>query len=272
MELTIDLARELELAEAGTAVRCVESAKSEGSGDGFAVERIADGFAVHCGPDSPVTQAVGLGLHGPVSDEEFDRLEAFYFSRREAVRVETCPIADATLMKHYNQRGYHVSEFSNVMVRSAGEDAKAELPPGMEIRVAANDQLDSWAETVSEGFGEGRPRSPEIVSIMRTFAQVPGTECCLASIDGRVVGGATLAVRGRIAGLFGASTLPEFRKRGVQTALLRWRLHRASELGCALAMSIALPGSISQRNMSRVGFQTLYTRVKFERPHQPQEN
>ena len=269
MELTIDLARELELAEASAAVRCVESAKSGESVQRFAVEPIAGGFAVYCGPDSPVTQAVGLGLHGPVGDEEFDRLESFYFSRRETVRVETCPMADATLINHYKQRGYHVSEFSNMMVRSASEDAKEGLPPGVEVRIAANDQLDSWAETVSEGFVEGRPRSPEIVSIMRTFAQVAGTECYLASIDGRVAGGATLAVRGRIAGLFGASTLPEFRKRGVQTALLRWRLRRASELGCALAMSIALPGSISQRNMSRVGFQSLYTRVKFERPYKP---
>jgi len=33
------------------------------------------------------------------------------------------------------------------------------------------------------------------------------------------------------------------------------------------AMSIALPGSISQPNMARAGFQTLYTRVKFERTY-----
>src|SRR5208282_2402490 len=92
-----------------------------------------------------------------------------------------------------------------------------------------------------------------------------GTECYLARIDGRVVGGATLAVRGRIAGLFGASTLPEFRKRGVQTALLSARMTRAVEAGCELAMSVALPGSYSQRNITRQGFQTLYTRVKFER-------
>jgi len=62
---------------------------------------------VYCGANSPVTQAVGLGLNGPVSKEEFDRLEEFYFSRKEAVRVETCPMADATLLEHYKERGYH---------------------------------------------------------------------------------------------------------------------------------------------------------------------
>ena len=104
---------------------------------------------------------------------------------------------------------------------------------------------------------------------MKMFAMGKTTECYLARIDGRVVGGATLAVRGGIAGLFGASTLPEFRKRGVQTALLHARLRRAAEAGCEWAMSLAQPGSHSQRNITRLGFQTLYTRVKFERPWTP---
>lgn len=78
-------------------------------------------------------------------------------------------------------------------------------------------------------------------------------------------GGATLALRGRIAGLFGASTLPDYRNRGVQTALLHRRLQRAAETGCELAVSLAQPGGRSQRNITRLGFQTLYTRVKFER-------
>ena len=261
----MDLARELELAEAHAAVNCVEAAKSTQAVPELAVEPISGGFAVYCGHDNPVTQAVGLGLNGPVTEEDFDRLEHFYFSRREAVRVETCPMSDATLMGHYRQRGYHVSEFSNVMATIPDGEA-CNLPSGLEIRIASPDEVDLWALTVSQGFAELQPVSPEIVAIMKHFAMVRGTECYLASIDGRIVGGATLAIRGKIAGLFGASTLPDFRKRGVQTALLKLRLRRAAQLGRALAMSIALPGSISQRNMARAGFQTLYTRVKFERP------
>ena len=65
--------------------------------------------------------------------------------------------------------------------------------------------------------------------------------------------------------LFGASTLPDFRNKGVQTALLRTRLKRAGEEGCDLAMSLAQPGSASQRNIVRQGFHVLYTRVKFGR-------
>jgi GNAT superfamily N-acetyltransferase len=264
--LILELARELEHAEGEAAIGCAEMMKTLQPQSGGAVERIAGGYAVYCGAGNPVTQAVALGLHGPVSGQEFDQLEAFYFTRNEPVRVETCPMADVSLLEHFKERGYHVSEFSNVMVRPVGDDGGSGLPPGMEIRLASRDELDLWVMTVAQGFAENYPVTHELLSVMKMFALGKNTECYLARIDGRVAGGATLAVRGRIAGLFGASTLPEFRRKGVQTALLQARMHRAAKAGCQLAMSLAQPGSTSQRNMTRQSFQTLYTRVKFERP------
>ena len=71
-------------------------------------------------------------------------------------------------------------------------------------------------------------------------------------------------MRDGVAGFFGASTLPAFRRRGVQTALLRARMERAREAKCDLAVCLAQPGSSSGRNATRLGFQVLYTRVKFE--------
>jgi len=104
---------------------------------------------------------------------------------------------------------------------------------------------------------------------MKLFAFGPKTECYLARVDGKIAGGGTLALHDGVAGLFGASTLPVARKRGVQTALLQRRLARASQAGSDLAVSIAQPGSISQRNIVQQGFQVLYTRVKFEKAMNP---
>jgi len=264
--LDLELAREIELAEADAAVGCAEMMMAVQSDSLGAVERIAGGYAVYCGAGNPVTQAVGLGLQGPVSPDEFNHLEEFYFRRKEPVRVETCPLADPTLFEQYKERNYHVSEFSNVMVRLIRDETNPPSPQGIDIRLANTDELDLWVMTVAQGFAENYPVTHELLSVMKMFAMGKNTECYLASFDGRIAGGATLALRGRIGGLFGASTLPEFRKRGVQTALLHSRLRRASESGCELAVSLAMPGSMSQRNITRQGFQTLYTRVKFERP------
>jgi GNAT superfamily N-acetyltransferase len=141
----------------------------------------------------------------------------------------------------------------------------AKLTSGLQLQKAGPAELDLWTLTVAQGFAENYPVTQEILNVMKMFSMGKNAECYLARIDGRVAGGATLAVRGRIAGLFGASTLPEFRKRGVQTALLQVRLKRALEVGCELAVSLAQPGSASHRNMTRQGFQSLYTRVKFEK-------
>jgi hypothetical protein len=265
LELNVELSRRLEFAEAQVAVEGANTMMASNPETSVALERVAGGDAVYCGANSPITQAVGLGLNGPVSAEEFDRLEEFYFSRNEPVRAETSPLADASLFALYRERGYGVTEFSNVMVRPIDSAERWQEPDGIEIWKASRQEMELWTLTVAQGFAESYPLTEEIIRIMKVFGLSRGMECYLASIDGKVAGGATLSLRGEIAGLFGASTLPDFRKRGVQTALLRARLRRAAEVRCEIAMSLAQPGSHSQRNISRLGFQTLYTRVKFER-------
>jgi Acetyltransferase (GNAT) family len=269
LELTLDLSRRIELAEAEVAVEGANTMIALKPDEGTAVESIAGGYAIYCGANSPVTQAVGLGLHGPVSHAEFDRLEEFYFSRNEPVRVETSPLADASLFALYRERGYGVTEFSNVMVRPIEAGERWPKSDGIDVRKVSLEEMDLWTLTVAQGFAGNYPVTEEIIRVMKIFGLSRGTECYLARIDGRVAGGATLSLRGEIAGLFGASTLPDFRKRGVQTALLQTRLRRASEEGCEIGVSMAQPGSYSQRNITRLGFRTLYTRVKFENHAKP---
>ncbi|HXN51768.1 MAG TPA: hypothetical protein VN943_07500 [Candidatus Acidoferrum sp.] len=107
--LDLALSRRVELAEAQAAADAAETMEKLRPGSGAAVEQTAGGYAVYCGANSPVTQAVGLGLDGTVSEEEFARLEEFYRSRNEPVRVETSPLADASLFEQFGQRAYRAS-------------------------------------------------------------------------------------------------------------------------------------------------------------------
>lgn len=267
--LDLNLARHIELAEARAAVDGAETYARLCPQAAAAVEHVAGGFAVYCGANSPITQAVGLGLEGAVNEEEFDRLEQFYRSRGEAVRVETCPLADVSLIEHFGRRNYRVTEFSNVMARplqpSNSKKPNVNRLSAVAIEVVGRAQIDLWTLTVAQGFSENAPVAREILEVMRMFAHGPNMECYLARIGGAIAGGATLAIRDGVAGLFGASTLPAFRNRGVQTALLQARLDRAAEAHCDLAVCLAMPGGISQRNVMRQDFSVLYTRVKFER-------
>ena len=143
-------------------------------------------------------------------------------------------------------------------------DSEVKAPPsGVSIRRAAPDESKLWTKTVSQGFAEHHPVTQSILDVMEGF--FPAAQCFIASVDGAVAGGAALSVREGVCGLFGASTLPGFRGRGVQSALLKARLESAASQGSDIAVSIAQPGSVSHRNIERHGFRVAYTRTKLIR-------
>jgi GNAT superfamily N-acetyltransferase len=265
----LKLARKLETAEAEAAVACAEALRLRPKARA-AVERIGGGTAVFAGVQSPVTQAIGLGLDGPVTEAEVKRLERFFFRRHDDVRVELCPLAHPSLTEHFGKRGYRVVEYSNVLTLPLGpKAARIAKARGIGIELVSEPDVRLWTETVCQGFAEHFPVTPQLKELMSPFALVAGIQCYLARVDGKPAGGAALGLRGDVAGLFGASTLPEFRNRGIQTALVHVRLAAARAAGCTMALCIAQPGSASHRNMERQGFSVAYTRVKFQKDWKP---
>jgi ribosomal protein S18 acetylase RimI-like enzyme len=260
------LVRRLETAEAESGAACARTLAKRRPESGATVEAVAGGFAIFAGVNSPVTQAVALGLNGPVGEAEVEHLEEFYRSRGDAVRVELCPLADMSLVELFGQRGYRVSEFSNVLVcpLERGESRPA-AAPGVQVEQVSENDATLWTRIVAQGFAEHFPVTPEILEVMELFFYNPQASCFLARINGEPVGGGALSIHDGIAGMFGASTLPTFRNRGVQTALLQARLTRAAAAGCDVALTITQPSSTSQRNVERQGFRVVYTRAKFAR-------
>jgi len=70
-----------------------------------------------------------------------------------------------------------------------------------------------------------------------------------------------MRIDGSLAQLTGAATLPAFRRRCLQTALTLHRLAEARAAGCDLAVGTPAPGSKSQENAQRRGFDVLYSRA-----------
>ena len=262
-----ELARRMELAEAEGGASCGYALARARPESGACVETIAGGRAVFTGIGSPMTQATGVGLVGPVSAEEFSRLEEFFFSRGAALNVETSPHADATLFAHYAKNGYCATEFTSVLVRRVGGHPSEEITDsassGVVIEPVDSSQQDLWVRTVCAGFAEHYAVTPELLGVMGLFGGTTGATLYLATVDGTIAGGGALFVRDGIAGLFGASTLMEFRRRGVQRELIRVRMDAAHRAGCEIALTFARPGSISERNILRNGFAVAYTRTKF---------
>ncbi len=73
-----------------------------------------------------------------------------------------------------------------------------------------------------------------------------------------------MSIRDGLAFFFGDSTLTRFRSRGLHRALIETRMNRAVAAGCDLVVATTLPGTISQRNYERCGFQVLYMKMNMQ--------
>jgi len=246
------LARRIEAAEA-------ENARGCSGPPGGPVLEVAGGCAIFAGVDSPLTQAVGLGLNGPVNDAEIDALEAFFRSRGARVSVDLSPLADPGLLAALGERGYGATEFNNVLVKRL-EGTEIVLTP--RVRRAVAGEADLWSHAVGCGFFDERELTTEEMDVGRAIFAMPGALCYLSVQEsGEAAGGGALAILQGLATLFADSTVARFRRAGLHRELISARLNEASAQGCDLATASTLPGSASQRNYERLGFQVIYTRV-----------
>ena len=115
-------------------------------------------------------------------------------------------------------------------------------------------------QAIAKGFSQDIVVAEEVFG---GFAALPGALAFLARIEDKVVGGCggRIIPEARIASLFGTATLPEYRGRGVQSALIAQRLQEAGLAACEYAVVSTMPGGGSQRNMERRGFRLAYTKV-----------
>jgi GNAT superfamily N-acetyltransferase len=247
------LARRIEAAEAANGRGCT------GGHPEPAVLDVAGGCAIFVGADSPLTQAVGMGLNGPVSESEIAAIETFFRSRGAKVAIDLCPLADPGLLEALAERAYRCTEFNNVLVKRL---AAAEIVLTPHARRAVADEADWWSHTVGAGFFEQTDLTTGEMDVGRAIFAAPGAMCYLAVAEtGEAAGGAASAIHNGLATLFADSTIPRFRRQGLHRELISARLNEAIARGCDMATASTLPGSVSQRNYERLGFEVVYTKV-----------
>ena len=201
-----------------------------------------------------------MGFYGEVTSADVDRVEEFFRSRGVLCAIVVSPLADASLLALLAPRGYRIQEFNSVLIRPIRPDEPFTQRAGVTVERVTPETATPYTRAVARGFSEFGPVPEEVFA---GFAVLPGALAFLARIDGEIVGGCggRIIPEARIAALFGTATLPEYRRRGVQSALIARRLHEAADAGCEYAVVSTLPGSGSQRNMERRGFRLAYTKL-----------
>ncbi len=264
----------LEAAEAWHLRVQVETWRALGARDARVVA-LGGGVAAFTEPmfGRKLNHVTGLGMAAPVDEDDLATLEAAYGARGLGVELDLCPHADPGLLLLLTRRGYAVNAFSNSYARTLDDVTDAPVPAAIEILRGA-EAAALFVEASVQGFRvQAQQRPSELLVALARIAQArEDTSLFVARVDGQVAGSAGLSVMrtplGRVGELYIASTLPAFRGRGVQAALLQARLQAARDADCALAFVGARPANTSARNIERAGFGLAFTKATFARPRQ----
>jgi GNAT superfamily N-acetyltransferase len=230
---------------------------------------VGGGHAVFLGSGSPLSQAQGLGLTGPVAEAELAVMERFFRDRDTPIQLEVASLADPSLLASLSTRGYLIGEQTHSLVCPLDGHAwrEPECHPSrsssdVEIKPVASEELEHWVDVLLRCFfQEPEAPPPALREGAIAMGMVSGVTGWLARVEGQPAGGGSLMIHDRVALICGDGTLPRFRHRGVQTELLRARLSHARAEGCKLAAICTQPGSGSQRNAERQGFRMVFART-----------
>ncbi len=226
------------------------------------------GFAQCFAEGHFLNQALALGLNGPLSSRQLDRIEALLGMGGHPVVLELAPTADSGLNALLAERGYRIQAFQQVLQR--GLKAREALPaPTWDGRVSVRgigpEEMDLWCRVVQAGFQDSDELEPAEATASGFSAEAEGNHFFLAMVDDHPAGAAVLGCFKGVGVCSGTSVLPAFRGLGVQRALLAARLEAAKGKRCRWACAAVLPGAASQANLERCGFRVAYPKLEMTR-------
>lgn len=230
---------------------------------GAAVEEFCGGHMIFAGLNSPIGRATGSGFDAPITGTDLDRLEAFYRDKKAPAQLDVCPLHDPEVFELVKARGYGIAELNNVLYRALDSVEPVTPPQGVEICPGRPDEASQLAHIVSRSFFEKGDVPEGFDDLMTPLFQFKNARTFFARVNGVPAAAAAglLIPEHRVFALFGAGTLPEFRGRGIQTALLRTRMKAAAEAGCEFVVVVTRGGTSSERNCLRLGFQIAYSKA-----------
>jgi len=209
----------------------------------------------------------GLGLEEEATREQVAELARYYADagvQRYFVQLhpEAQPERLADWLAHYNllpTRGW--------MMFGRGRESPSSVSTSLEVRAATADDADAFARISSDAFDLGEAAMPLFTRLVGR----PGWHIYMSFDGDEPAGTGAFFVDGDLAYFSFGATVPKFRGRGGQTAVLNARVQAALDLGCrtlATCTGEAVAGDPqhSYNNIIKAGFNPGYVRRNFAFP------
>jgi GNAT superfamily N-acetyltransferase len=266
MKVDVDsgLVRRLEATSATASLDLVDAIKLLNPSTPAESREFHDGALIAMGPGRYVNRAIGVTFN-ELSEADVDSIEQFFVERNLPPVIELSSWAPKPTLTELARRHFVPAWFRSVFALKPDLDATV---PNSEFRIDSVREGDKeqWLQVFNEGFeadhGAALLANDEIG---RASFMAPNAHTFLAFLHDQPVGCGSVQIIDGVAWLGGAATIPKFRQRGVQAALVAHRLRLAAQVGSELAAVTALSNGPSARNIVRLGFQHIHTQAVVER-------
>lgn len=215
--------------------------------------------AAFAGDGNPLTQSCGAGFSSEGITDRLDGIAAFYASKGcKKWELILTPFEPAETFNRAIDLGLRLDHHESVLFFDLSQPL-AEFRPleSGSIEPVESSRFDDYARASIEiFFGTDPPAFAQDL-----FAVLNGSPAdrYVGLVDGKTVAVGSSVIFEDTVFLGGMGTLEAHRGRGFQSAMVQRRLHDAKSKGVRWAMIETVPGSGSQRNAMRAGFQVAYT-------------
>ncbi len=208
----------------------------------------------------------GLNFAGRIRSDDasvdrlIDKVSAWLNARGVAPHFRVSPLTrPSDLARRLIRRGFVQTETETQMILAA-QDIEPPSGPLVSIEQIEMDEIGRWAALQQRGFGAAAA-SPLAIDLARAAVAFSGIKPFLARLEGVAVGAGMLIAWDGVFGIYGVATVPEARRQGVGTALVREMIRWARARGDAPICLQVETGSETQRWYERLGLRVVYDRT-----------
>lgn len=196
---------------------------------------------------------------GETDLDALDDLLRFYRADNLPVQLFVAPgQTSPRLFQHLAEAGLW-SAGSGIVLGAVPEAATDTTAANIVVRRSALTEKESYLDLFQRAFDHRVERTLEYRAFQWAEDALPGGARYIAEIDDEPVGMASFVVIDGVGLCATAGVMPEYRGRGVQSALIRQRIIDAPALGCDLVLGGGSPGTTTYRNFERAGMHLIPT-------------
>ena len=185
----------------------------------------------------------------------------FYNKKEIPVKFEISPShISFELLEQLTRAGFYQNDFHTSLYTSLPPSLNLSESP-ISVRRLEKNEMDTFAEIYIAGFEMPGFLKSGIAQNNAILFDSENWYFYLASLGGVPAGIGVLFIKDGAGTLAAAATIPSFRNKGVQNALIIERLKTAKLMGCKLVTGQAKFGSTSQNNMEKAGLSIAYTKA-----------